>query len=464
MFLSAKRYSALRLIAMLIAVVMVFSATVYTSVPQTFVSAKSEEQELKDEIARLEKEQKELKKKRDQINDNLSAEKEKQESYQKEIDNVKEQLEVYQEQIDTVNGEISDTEEKIETKQDEIKDTNNDITAKEAEIEENDELFKERLDTMYIANSSNSVLAMLLGAESFSDFLSATETVKSISESDQQLLEELDQQHKELQSLKDKLEKDKQELEDAKQDLEDQKAELVTAKADYEKKKDELDDLYEESGIKIASYKDQKEDIEEEIMDHEVAIKENEADLKKLQEEASKADDEWNNSHGGGSSSGGGGSDGGSGSGSGSGGSDGGSSQVKPSTGYMWPLDGGHVTSYYGGARGHKGVDLSTGVVGTKIFASRTGKVVDVQYWDGHSKDDMQSYGNMVRIYHPETGTYTRYAHCVSIAVSEGQWVNQGQVIAYMGNTGNSFGPHLHFELSTGASNSTRINPLPYIQ
>ncbi len=192
---SAKRRSILRLIAMLIAVVTVFSATVYTSVPQTVIAAQTE-QELKDEIARLQKEQKELKAKRDQLKKDLAKEQETREAYQKEIDNVKEQLEVYQGQIDTVNGKISDTEDKIETKQGEIRDTNEDITAKEAEIEENDKLFKERLDTMYIANSSNSVLAMLLGAESFSDFLSATETVKSISESDHQLLEELDRQHK----------------------------------------------------------------------------------------------------------------------------------------------------------------------------------------------------------------------------------------------------------------------------
>lgn len=452
MFSSTKRHGLLRVAAVLTALVMMFAASAYTAVPQQ-VSAKSEEQQLKDELADLKDKQKKLQKEQQQLKDDLADEKDKQASYEKQIDNVKEQIEIYQDQIDTVNQAIKETDQKISDKEDEIDQTNKDIKEKEAEIEENDELFKDRLDTMYIANSSNSVLAMLLGAESFSDFLSATETVKTISESDQQLLAELDQQHKDLEQLKKKLEDDKQDLEEAKQEKEDQKAELVDVKAGYEDKQDELADLYEKSGIKIDEITDRQSEVSEEMRENDALIEETQADIKKLQDAAAEAEKEWEESHGGGgSNSGGGNSD------------SGGASDVKPSaSGYLWPLNGGHVTCAYGGYVGHRGVDLSTGVVGTSIFASRTGKVVDVQYWDGHTKTGMQSYGNMVRIYHPETGTYTRYAHCNSIAVREGQWVNQGQVIAYMGNTGNSFGAHLHFELSTGASNSTRINPLPYI-
>ena len=57
-------------------------------------------------------------------------------------------------------------------------------------------------------------------------------------------------------------------------------------------------------------------------------------------------------------------------------------------------------------------------------------------------------------------GMYSLYAHCSSLAVSYGQTVSQGQTIAYVGSTGNSTGPHLHFEIRSG---STPVNPLNYI-
>ena len=444
--LSQKR-KLFRALSLLTSAAMLSAACIYTAVPQTVAAAQTE-QELQDQLQDLKEQQK-------QLQEDLDSEKDKQESYEGQIEIVEQQLETYQEQIDIVNDAIEQTEEKITDKEDDIEQTNEDIKKKEQEIEENDELFKDRLDAMYIADSSNTVLSMLLGAESFSDFLSATETVKSISESDQQLLEELNQQHQELETLKQQLEDDKQELEDAKQEQVEQRQELEDTKAEYEDKNEELQDLYEKSGLAIS-------DLEDQLHANYDAIEETQENIEKLQEAAEEADEEWNQGQGGGGSSGGGSSGGG-----------GSSTDTPSSSGYLWPLNGGHVSCHYGAYSGHRGIDLTTGVVGTSIYASRAGKVVDVQYWNGYSYSGMQSYGNMVRIYHPETGTYTRYAHCNSIAVSEGQWVSQGQVIAYMGNTGNVFprpssynpnaGAHLHFEISTGASNSTRVNPWPYL-
>ena len=445
MFSSIKQRSFLRFIALLTAVITIFSVSTYWGVVQPVFAADQTEEELLDEISKLEKEREKLQKEQNQLKKDLADEKDKQASYEKQIKNVEKQLESYRKQIDTVNDAIAQTNQKIANKEKEIENTNLNIKEKQKEIEKNDELFKERLDAMYIANSSNSVLAMLLGAESFSDFLSATETVKSISDQDQKLLAELDQQHKELEKLKQKQLDDKKELETAKQEKETQKAKLVETKSGFEKKNNELNELYKQSGITIDNIKDKQNELDERMEENGKAIEESQANLKKIQDAANEADKDWENNHGGGS------------------GGSGGSSGVNPSTGYMWPLNGGRITCRYGGYPGHRGTDLSTGIVGTSIYASRSGVVVDVQYWDGHSKSGMQSYGNMVRLYHPETKTYTRYAHCNSLAVSEGQWVNQGQTIAYMGNTGNSFGAHLHFELSTGASNSTRINPEPYI-
>ncbi|MGM7679330.1 M23 family metallopeptidase [Microbacterium sp. A94] len=96
----------------------------------------------------------------------------------------------------------------------------------------------------------------------------------------------------------------------------------------------------------------------------------------------------------------------------------------------------------------HYGVDLANGC-GTPIFAAQSG-TVDYAGWNG-------GYGNYVRIQHGG-GVGTGYAHINSFAVSWGQWVNAGQIIAYAGNTGNSFGCHLHYEVYINGGYTNPIN------
>jgi murein DD-endopeptidase MepM/ murein hydrolase activator NlpD len=94
----------------------------------------------------------------------------------------------------------------------------------------------------------------------------------------------------------------------------------------------------------------------------------------------------------------------------------------------------------------HEGLDFSA-PVGTPILAS-AGGVVSRSGWDGH-------YGNVVEINHAE-GFKTRYAHASALLVRVGQTVKRGDVIAKVGNTGRSTGPHLHYEVIRAG---THINP-----
>jgi len=112
----------------------------------------------------------------------------------------------------------------------------------------------------------------------------------------------------------------------------------------------------------------------------------------------------------------------------------------------------GRLTSRYGmrSGRMHYGLDIAASV-GTPIKAADGGKVVYAG-WKG-------SYGYMVEINHGN-GYVTRYAHCSSINVKVGQRVYKGQVIAKVGNTGRSTGPHLHFEV---LKNGRNVNPAGYI-
>lgn len=124
---------------------------------------------------------------------------------------------------------------------------------------------------------------------------------------------------------------------------------------------------------------------------------------------------------------------------------------ITPPT-YIKPLAGGRFTSGFGRrwGRQHKGVDWACSV-GTTIYASCDGVVVSAGYSRG--------YGYNVLLSHAD-GRMTRYAHCSKLLVSTGQSVEQGETIAKSGNTGNSTGPHLHFELFI---NGSQVDPLKYI-
>lgn len=119
---------------------------------------------------------------------------------------------------------------------------------------------------------------------------------------------------------------------------------------------------------------------------------------------------------------------------------------------YIKPISGGTLTSYFGPrwGRTHEGIDWGVST-GTTVFASSAGTVVSAG-WNG-------GYGYSVLIRHPD-GKKTRYAHLSKITVSAGEYVEQGERIGLSGNTGNSTGPHLHFEILV---NGVAVNPLNYL-
>ena len=121
---------------------------------------------------------------------------------------------------------------------------------------------------------------------------------------------------------------------------------------------------------------------------------------------------------------------------------------------------GNIITREYG--NGHTGIDIvGTGHTTDNIIAHSDGKIIFCQSGYGNNKGSTgnASYGNCIKIQHAN-GYATLYAHLSSINVKYGDVVKQGQVIGYMGNTGNSYGAHLHFEVWR---NGVRINPKPYI-
>ena len=127
----------------------------------------------------------------------------------------------------------------------------------------------------------------------------------------------------------------------------------------------------------------------------------------------------------------------------------------------IWPVRGGigHITMFfgqnihpiYGQHYIHRGIDISTHRYGDPIVATADGQVVTAEY--------TYDYGNYIIIRHKH-GYYTRYAHMQNFRASVGQRVQQNEVIGYIGNTGISTGPHVHYEVSIG---SDVVDPYRYL-
>lgn len=127
---------------------------------------------------------------------------------------------------------------------------------------------------------------------------------------------------------------------------------------------------------------------------------------------------------------------------------------MSASTPSIWPASGDISSPYglrWGGTDFHPGIDIADDA-GTPIVATADGVVTDAGWNSG-------GYGNMVDINHGN-GIVTRYAHAQSVVVSPGQTVKKGQIIAYMGSTGYSTGPHVHYEVRV---NGQAVNPVGYL-
>lgn len=126
------------------------------------------------------------------------------------------------------------------------------------------------------------------------------------------------------------------------------------------------------------------------------------------------------------------------------------------SKGYAWPVPGyNYITSYYGDRNGdHYGIDISgTNIFGAQIIATKSG-IIRINAWNEGG------YGWWVAIEH-DNGVYSRYGHMKEQStIQVGTRVNQGDVIGYVGSTGRSTGPHLHFEIRP---NNSPVNPLNYV-
>lgn len=291
----------------------------------------------------------------------------------------------------------------------------------------------ERLVTLY-ESGEVSYLDMLLSSTDLTEFISSYYMIETLTAADKELIQNL--------------ENDKKEIADTQEKVNSSLNEIETKKSELETVQQQLSDAKDEEQTKVDKLTEQSHDLESDVEEYEKKMKEldakekaQEAALQKKYEEAKKKAEQGNSS----------------GSSSNSGGSSSSGSAVS-SKGFIRPVKTGSITAtmYYSSGKYHGAVDFGVSV-GTPVYAAADGIVV-TSTWGGSD-----SYGYYIKIKH-YNGLYTLYAHGSSLVVSVGQEVKQGQLIMYSGNTGNSTGPHLHFEVRVSPGGySNRDNPLNYL-
>jgi peptidoglycan hydrolase CwlO-like protein len=416
-----------------------------------------------------------LESKKNQIQEQRSGNDSKINSADSEINRLQGEQDKVSKELERLSLSISDTETKIKEKTEQIAATKEEIEKLKAEIvvitdriNKRNEMLKDRARSFQENGGMVSYLDVLMGAQNFSDFIDRVGAVATIVEADQDILREHEADKKLLEETQAKVENELASLEKMRTDLEAMKKQLDAQKAQKNKlmaslknqeehKHAEKLNLEEENELLAAQESAIKQAIELEKKHQAELARQAELERQRRAAAAAAAAAAKKNSSSGSSSS----SNNSSSSSSSSSSSDGGgpvSSAPSISGGNFTKPAAGVVTSGLGQRWGtfHAGVDIAKS--GTVPIVAAADGVVIRSYFSS-------SYGNAVFIAHSIDGqVYTTvYAHMSSRSIGTGATVSKGQQIGIMGNTGDSQGQHLHFELHRGpwnAAKSNAINPI----
>lgn len=370
---------------------------------------KDEKSDVKNDISETEKEL-----------DNISDEKSE---TLEQVEKLITQISDFQTEIDDLSTKISDLETKISS-------TEKKIAEDEAEYKKEDEKLDERLVAMY-QSGDTTYLDFLLSSASLVDFISSYYLVSEVADYDTQMLEEIEEHKQKIENEKAELENDKSELEKSKITVQSKQQALEVAKKEKNEYIDQLTEKEKSAQKKLQDLQDTNDELDRQIKAAQARIAQ-----AKAAAAASRSSTNYSPS----------------------------SSTKTSSSGFIWPVYSRYsVTTgwYYSSGSLHGGVDFSgSGISGTPVYAVSDGYVVisTAKMRNG----EYISYGNYILIAH-YNGLYTLYAHLSSRSVSAGDTVSQGQVIGTVGSTGNSSGPHLHFEVRSNGTFASRVYPMNYL-
>ena len=351
---------------------------------------------------------------------------------------IDQEIKLIHDEMNNINAQMQTYNQLIAEKQMELDDA-------QARQDQLNQQYKERIRAME-ENGRISYWSVLFRARSFSEFLGNVSLMADIARADQAMLDELNAVAQEIQTAQAELAEEKAGLDAQRTALSESQAELDAKSAEATQILDELNDKTAELQAYYAEYEEKESELSASI-----AQKEQEyTEALQAEEEARREEEAAANNNNNSGSSGG----------NGNAGSEGGSSSGgASSSGWLYPLPyrvsitdayGWRINPISGQRSFHHGTDFAAGS-GTAIYASRSGTVTDAGY------DDV--YGYSVTINHGD-GYSSLYAHMTHFVVSIGDYVTQGQVIGYVGSTGWSTGPHLHFSIYY---NGSSVNPMNYV-
>ena len=426
--------------------------------PTAFASSLKDMQEEKDN----------LDKKKEELNSDIKVKDSEISKVESKVESIRSQINELTNKVNKTNADIKLVEEEIAQTTGEIEKLQESIAQLEKRIEERDVVLRDRIRAMQVTGGQVNYLDVLLGANSFSDFIDRFSAVSTLMEADRNIMKQqsedkeqlevekklveqkLNEQEKkkdELTRLKASLDSQKKEKAQLAKELEEEQQKLGQEKKKLEKQYHEAHEISKE--VEQAIYAEE-ERIAELARQAEIARKKaEEAERKKAAAAAAEAAQKASASKGSGTSTN--------------------SVPAAPapsvSSGNWTRPAAGRISSEYGyrdigfASSNHRGIDIANGV-GTPILAAGHGVV--------QRTGVIGTYGNIVMIKHSVDGKIytTLYAHLSSIGVSTGQVVSKGQVIGKMGNTGRSSGPHLHFEFHVGGWTGygpSVVNPRSYV-
>lgn len=389
-------------------------------------SLKDEQAEIRDKVKDSEAKIKELEKQQNTQEKIINELNSQINQLNKQLDNVNSQQAV-------INSEIRETQNKIGQLDAEIRQLDIEIAQKDQEIKDTIDIFCERMRANYMAGET-SVLELFTASSSLSSFFNRLELFRRVTTSDQALIDELNKEIAEIKKMQT-------ELEEKKKSVEAEKARLEVKKSDLQRTENELSSTQAEIIAKSKEVNKKLADLNYQTKKLQVSIKQYNDEMDKLDAEIEAFLKEQQSSSGNAGSA---------------------DSNIT-SKGWQWPVpySNSYISSPYGyrsdpisGAyKFHAGIDITMASAhGKKLVATKGGTVIRAV----HSNS---GYGNYVMIDHGG-GYASLYGHCSKLAVSVGQKVSQGQVIAYIGSSGYSTGPHVHFEIRY---NGEKVNPSNYV-
>jgi len=329
-----------------------------------------------------------------------------------------------------IDSDIAAIQAKINETQSQINETEKSITETENEIKQKEEDLKTQIGNRNEAikviyeNSRTNTFEVILGSDNLSEVVNHNEYVDALEQKIETTIDEINK-------LKDELERKKSGLEEKKQDLDN----LHVQQQAY---KDGLSVQQSQKNSLLKTTKSQQSENEKQAAEAEKLYSQLSGTIKDMELKARRGSN-WPRSDT--------------------------SAQgfsyptASPTISYVF----GYSQAYFGGTVYHSGVDFSDVYAGDSVFSSKDGIIVDVATGCGNTyPGGPVIYGNYVKIQH-EGGAYTLYAHLSYLApgIFAGTQVSKGQTIGYVGSTGYSSGPHLHFEIR--APGDIPVDPAPLL-